>query len=102
MNAANIPLTVTPEAARRLAELGFQEQAEQMIDYARQHVPRLARIEVVLTDRYDLGGPPGVTVRAWTADHEFDPADRTYENLLGWKIATFPPEVLEHLNLRSF
>jgi hypothetical protein len=65
MNGINVPVTVTPEAAQRLAELGFEKQAEQMIDYARQHIPQLLRIEVVLTDRYDMGvlrespSPPG-------------------------------------------
>jgi hypothetical protein len=99
MNAANVPLTITPEAAQRLAELGFQKQAEQMIDHARQHIPRLVRIEVVLTDRYDMGGPPGVTIKAWT-NREFDPADQTRDNLIRWEVTNFPPEVLEHLKLR--
>jgi hypothetical protein len=98
MNAVNVPLTVTPEAAARIAELGFHKQVEQMIDYARQQIPKLVRIEVVLTDRYDMGGPPGVTIKAWT-DRDFDPADTTYDSLVRWVVATFPPEVLEHLHL---
>jgi hypothetical protein len=98
MNAANGPLTVTQEAAARIAELGFEKQVEQMIAYARQHFPKLVRIEVVLTDRYDMGGPPGVTVKGWT-DRVFDPTDKTYENLVHWAVTTFPPEVLEHLHL---
>jgi hypothetical protein len=98
MNAVNIPVSVTPEAAARIAELGFEKQMEQMIDYARQHIPKLVRIEVVLTDRYDMGGPPGVTVKAWT-DREFDPNDTTQDNLYRWVVGTFPPEVLEHLHL---
>jgi hypothetical protein len=101
MNAVNIPLTVTPEAAARIAELGFQKQVEEMIEYARQHFPKLLRIEVVLTDRYDMGGPPGVTVKGWT-DRVFDPADKTQANLTRWEVTTFPPEVLEHLNLRYY
>jgi hypothetical protein len=98
MNAVNVPLTITPQAAQRLAELGFQKQAEQMIDYARQHIPNLVRIEVVLTDRYDMGGPPAVSIEAWS-DRPFDPADQTYDNLVRWEVKTFPPEVLEHLHV---
>jgi hypothetical protein len=100
MNAVNVPLTVTPEAAQRITELGFEKQLEQMIEYAQQHIPKLLRIEVVLTDRYDMGGPPGVTIEAWT-DRESNPADTTYWNLTRWLVTHFPPQVLEHLNLRS-
>jgi hypothetical protein len=101
MNAVNVPITVTPEAAQRIAELGFQKQVEEMIDHARQQIPQLERIEVVLVDRYDMGGPPGVTIRAWTdrAFRAFDPADKTRQNLIRWEVTTFPPEVLEHLSL---
>jgi hypothetical protein len=99
MNAVNVPLTVTPEAAARIAELGFHQQVEQMIDYAQQQIPKLVRIEVVLTERYDMGGPPGVTVKAWT-DRDFDPADKTRANLDRWFVTNFPPAVREHVNLR--
>jgi hypothetical protein len=101
MNAVNVPITVTPEAAERIAELGFEKQAEQMIDYAQQQIPQLERIEVVLVDRYDMGGPPGVTIRAWRTLREFVPTDKTEDKVVRWEIATFPPEVLQHLHLRS-
>jgi hypothetical protein len=101
MNAVNVPMTVTKEAAERIAELGFEKEVEQMIAYAREHVPQLERFEVILVDRYDMGGPPGVTIRAWRTLREFDPMDQTYQNLIQWLVTTFPPEVLEHLTLRS-
>jgi hypothetical protein len=50
-SAATIPVSVTPEAAARLAELGFQAQADRMIEYARQNLPELVRIEVGLNER---------------------------------------------------
>lgn len=41
MNAVNIPVTIAPEAAVRIAELGFEKQVAQMIDCARDHLPGL-------------------------------------------------------------
>jgi len=95
---ATIPVTVTPEAAARIAELGFHQQVDQMIDHARQHLPDVVRIEVVLNERYDMGGEPGVTVEAW-GTRPFDPADKTQRDLVGWEVDTFPSEVLEHLHV---
>jgi hypothetical protein len=92
-----VPVTVTPEAAARVAELGFQTQIEQMIEHAR-HLPDVVRIEVVLNERYDMGGEPGVSVWAW-ATRPFDPNDSTDRDLTRWEVDTFPPEVLEHLHI---
>ncbi len=98
MNAVNVPVTVTPAAAARIAELGFEKQVEQMVEYARGNFPKLQRIEVVLNDPYDTGGPVGVAVLGWT-DREFDPADKTRQNMARWQVKNFPPEVLEYLLL---
>jgi hypothetical protein len=92
-----IPVTVTPEAAARIAELGFQTQIEQMIEHAR-HLPDVVRIEVVLNERYDMGGEPGVAVEAY-GTRPFDPNDTLTADLGRWEVDTFPPEVLEHLLL---
>jgi hypothetical protein len=98
MNAVNVPVTVTPAAAARIAELGFEKQVEQMVEYARANFPKLLRIEVVLNEPYDTGLPLGVAVLGWT-DREFDPNDNTGANKIDWLITHFPPEVLEYLNL---
>src|SRR5260370_38021687 len=92
-----IPVTVTPEAAARIAELGFQTQVEQMIEHAR-HLPDVVCIEVVLNDRYDMGGDPGVAVEAY-GTRPFDPNETTRADLTRWLVKTFPSEVLEHLHL---
>src|SRR5579884_3757988 len=42
----DVPLTITPEAAARVAELGMQKELEQMIAQVRRVVPDLAAIEV--------------------------------------------------------
>src|SRR5260370_12413860 len=99
MTTANkpIPVTVTPEAAARIAELGFKPQIEQMIEQAR-HLPDVVRIEVVLNERYDMGGEPGVAVEAY-GTRLFDANDRTDPELVRWGGTTFPSEILEHLLL---
>jgi hypothetical protein len=94
--SATVPVTVTPEAATRIAELGFQTQVDRMIDYARENLPELTRIEVVLNERYDLGGEPGVAIEAYRR-YAFDPPERIRWRIGDWLISEFPPEVLEHL-----
>jgi hypothetical protein len=93
--SATVPVTVTPEAAARITELGFQTQVDRMIDYARQHLPEVTRIAVVLNDRYDMGGEPGVAIEAFS--RQFDPAKRITDRIDKWLVLEFAPEVLEHL-----
>jgi hypothetical protein len=93
-----IPVTVTAEAAARIAFLGIQPAIDQMLDYARQHFPELDRIEIQLYDRYELGDEPGLAIQAYSR-HPFDPADRTDQEMGHWIVRQFPPEVLEHVIL---
>jgi hypothetical protein len=94
--SATIPVTVTPEAAARIARLGFQAEVDRMIDYARQHIPQLERIEVILYDRYDLGSEPGLSVAIYSS-HPFDPDEQFSRDLDRWFVRAFPSEVLEHV-----
>jgi hypothetical protein len=98
MNTAAVPVSVTPEAAARVAELGMQDQFEAMLDHARGTVPGLRRIEVTLAPRYETGDEPGVSIEAFTAG-PFAPGDRTTWNWNAWMIDTFPPSVCEHFAL---
>jgi hypothetical protein len=93
MNAIpTVPLTITPEAGVRVAELGMQVELEQMLDRAQQIVPGLKRMNVELAERYDLGGEPGVTVRVF--HYEEDPLEEDLESVLGsWMTRSFPPKV---------
>ncbi len=98
MNAStDAPLTITPEAAARIAELGMQKELEQMIDYIREVVPELAAIEVVRELPYDTDWEP-VSITAYS-DRVFTPGNNTSAKLTEWRIETFPPQVLEHLCL---
>jgi hypothetical protein len=96
--SATIPVSVTPEAAARIAELGFQPQVDRMIEYARQHLPELVQIEVVLNERWDTGGEPGVAIEAWSR-RPYNPVERISWKLTEWMVANFPSEVLEHLHM---
>ncbi len=102
MNAVNIPVTIAPEAAARIAELGFEKQVAQMIDCARDHLPGLVRIEVVLNLRYDEpDSKDGVYVEAW-CDPSYDETDQAGKDLITWMITTLPPQVLEHLSMGRY
>lgn len=39
-SSTNVPVTIRPDAAARIAELGMQTQLQQMIEHAGQVVPR--------------------------------------------------------------
>jgi len=99
--SATIPVTVTPEAAARIAELGFHAEVERMIDYARQQLPDVERIELELNDRYDTGGEPGVWIAAY-GRRPFDSTEHISRDLARWAVSSLPPEVLEHLHLAYY
>lgn len=92
----DIPLTITPEADARLAELGMRKELEQMIAYLREVVPGLAAIDVEIAECYDSRDEPGVSIIAHS-DRVFEPGDTTSWDSIGWAVKTFPPQVLEHL-----
>jgi hypothetical protein len=94
--SATVPVTVTPEAAARIAELGFQAAVDRMIDYARQNLPDPERIDVSLYDRYELGDEPGLAIEAHSR-RPFDPADQADRAMVRWMVSEFPPEVLWHV-----
>lgn len=99
--AATVPVTITPEAAARVAELGMQAELERMIEHTRQTVAGLQRIEVTLTPPYDERPSPGVNIEAYT-DRPFVEGDRTWGQWGRWKVTTFPPEVCEHFVLMLY
>jgi hypothetical protein len=45
---ATIPVTVAEDAAARVADLGMQREFEQMLEHARQTIPRLRQLRVML------------------------------------------------------
>lgn len=97
MNAStDVSVTTSPEAEARIAELGMHKELEQMIAYVREVVPGLAAIEVKIEECYDTRDETGIRVEAYS-NQVFEPGDNTSAKLDRWVIATFPPQVLEHV-----
>jgi hypothetical protein len=100
MSTITVPLTVTPEAAARVTQLGMQREFEQMLEHVRQTVPGLVAIEVELALPYDTGDYPSVLIQPIMKNPhlEYDPTDWDYAT---WKVQTFPPEVCMHFSTLS-
>ncbi len=96
--AATVPLTVTPDAAAHIAELGMQGQFEEMLDHSRRVIPGLRALEVSLQDPYDLGGGPCVIIDA-LRDCPREGDDPTQREWGFWQVRTFPPQVCENFCL---
>jgi hypothetical protein len=96
--AVTVPVNVSPEAAERIAELGYQAEVERMLSQVRELLPEVGRFEVWLVPDYEEGGDPGIILDAVTA-HESGSRTATYDRFSTWKIATFPPNVCQHFSL---
>jgi hypothetical protein len=91
-----VPLTVTPEAAAHIAQLGMQRECDLMIEHTRQTVPYLRSIAVTLEEPYDTGDEPGIVIWS-TVDHPHpleDPSETQWSN---WKVTTFSPDICRHI-----
>src|SRR4051794_12684223 len=93
--ATTVPVTITPEAAARLAKLGLQAQLEQMVEHTRQTVPDLTRIDITYLDPYGTGMDPGIGIEP-TNKRPFLPENPISQKWDPWAIDKFPPQVLEH------
>lgn len=95
---ATVPVTVTPEAAAHVAELGLQREFEQMLEHLRQTVPDLLSIHVVLAEPCDAGETPRVIFEATHAG-PYTAENAIWTEFSEWKLSTFPPEVFSHFQL---
>ena len=94
-----VPVTISPEARSFIDRIDQGEELEQMIDRARQIVPGLRSIEVVL-DEATAEMPAGIVL--WVLRDDVDPAsDPTHRDWIDWMAATFPPDVCENFALLS-
>ena len=94
-----IPVTISPEARSFVDRIDQGEELEQMIDRARQIVPGLRSIEVVI-DEATEEMPPGVVLWAHRDDNGPD-SDPTHREWIDWMVATFPPDVCQNFTLLS-
>lgn len=94
-----VPVTISPEAADKVRELGRERELEQMLEHACRTVPDLLSIDVELVEPYDCGDTPRVVVNVWMREPDRWEDDHTQQELGRWEVRTFPPEVNEHFTL---
>ncbi len=98
VNTSTVPVTITPEAAARIAELGMQAELDRMLEHTRLTVPGLRAIEVQLALPYDTGDETTLVIQATRSDRQL-PYDPTEDEWDAWKIETFLPDVYRYFVL---
>jgi hypothetical protein len=98
MNPTTIPVTITPEAAARVAELGMQREFEMMLDYVRQISPGLRSVEADLRLPYDTGDDLGVLIKGRLAE-PYCRESGLRSQLRAWRSATFSPDVGRYFSI---
>ena len=91
-SVTTVPVTVTPDAAARIADLGMQSEFEQMVEHARQVVPYLRSIRVTLEHDPEGEDEPGIVIWSHREDTDWEKDTSDWDNSR-WKVTTFPPEV---------
>ena len=87
-----VRITVSDEAAARIAELGMQREFEQMLDKAKEVVPYLRSIGVTLEYHPEEEMDPQVVIWCHRGDTDWE-KDTSMSDFTRWKVVTFPPEV---------
>jgi hypothetical protein len=100
MTMATIAVTVTPEAAARIAELGMQAELERMLQHTRQTVSALRAIEVQLALPYDTGEETTIVIEVTMDDPRCDD-DPTDTDWARWQVRNFPTEVCRYFVMIS-
>ncbi len=94
--AIDVKVTVTPEAAARVAELGFQKEFDQLIEHARTTIPGVRWIEVRMEPPYDTHDQEEAVIWIRIANNQLlnNPSVKAYSN---WKLETFSSDVCRYL-----
>ncbi|MDB5352644.1 MAG: hypothetical protein JWN86_3891 [Planctomycetota bacterium] len=94
-----IPVTIHPDAAAFLEEIGQGRELEIMLEQAKRTIPALRSLDVVLHD-FPETGPPSLTI-----DAHRDPLPTGYDwadqEFARWQVREFPPEVCQNFTLMS-
>jgi hypothetical protein len=88
-----VPVNVSPEAAARLAELGYQAECERMLEKIREIVPGLRRIAVWLSPAYHPCEEDKIDLVAFTMPQDASTDAAISDRFRDWKIATFSDDV---------
>lgn len=95
-----VPVSITDEAAARVAELGMQNELAQMIEHTQQAVAGLVRINVVLAQPWDTGDEPTIVIEA-KRRNPTPVGDQTGREWGAWFVDAFPPDVVRHFIMRA-
>jgi hypothetical protein len=87
-----IPVVISPDAARRVEELGMRRELEEMLDHTRRAVAALRSIEVSLYHDPDEPGQPHVVLTGWR-DGPASVDLATWDQWVDWFVRAFPPHV---------
>lgn len=96
-----IPITVDPEAAARIDELGLRPEFEEMLEKARAIMPDIRAIEVTLEfDPEEVEREPMILITPLRPEpsQDYDPLDREWGH---WFVRAFSPDVCRHFVLLS-
>jgi hypothetical protein len=93
-----VPLTVEPEAAALVAELGLQAPLEQMLEHARRTITGLQSLQVKFGPAYDTG-EERIIIEAVRDPASRDSTAWTWEQFSRWKLSAFSPDVYRHFTL---
>jgi hypothetical protein len=92
-----VKVTVTPEAAARVAELGLQKEFDQLVERARTTIQGVRWIDVQLEPPYDTGDEDQVVLWIRIANNLLL-KNPSIEQLRTWKLETFSPDVCWHIS----
>jgi hypothetical protein len=82
-----------------VAALGMQAEFERMLEYARQVLLGLQRIDVVLEPPYDTGDDDCVLLQALHGPVSETDWDVAWKKWGKWFVNAFPPDVVRHFCL---
>jgi hypothetical protein len=94
-----VPITIEPEAAARVAELGMQRELEEMLAHAQQTVPNLRALEVQLALPYDTGDETSLTIQA-TIRGDHPDGLNTRKQWGKWLVRAYSPDVWRYFVLQ--
>ena len=96
---ATIPVTIEPEAAAFIDEVGQRRELEAILEHAKLTIPYLRELVVTLHDFPETGSLNLVI------DAHRDPLPRSWDmadhDFAGWMIENYPSEVLQNMVLMS-
>jgi hypothetical protein len=94
----SIPVTITPQAAARVAELGAPETLDRMLEKASECIPGLLTVCVILVPDPEEGADPAVVLHAQVDPRVGldNPGRWTWRR---WLTDTYLPDFYRHFTL---